>query len=171
MSPIRHWFGGLAGGGTLTVYVQKHLFMKKQNIHTRKVIQSTAVFIVLGTSFLYSRGLDFDYNWLEKELSCPVVNHVEFKQVSDTPVVYRAWGAWNFGHSCTSVARVALDFKQFPKVIHYVFSCDSLTEPKNRLSRLGTWHVEGRAAIARVWALGNIDTITWTDSPLYCQAE
>jgi hypothetical protein len=102
--------------------------------------------------------------FLDSILLTHASNHVEFKQISDTPITYRAWGVWNFDHSASAVAGVALDFCQYPRIFHYVYRCDRVTTPRNRVSPQGTWFVEGRAAIARVWAIGNIDSMTWPDS-------
>jgi hypothetical protein len=110
--------------------------------------------------------MTFDYGFLENELKNSVKNHVEFRQVSDTPIVYRAWGAWNFAHPASEVANVALDFGNYPKIFRYVYRCDNIPGPKNRVCALGTWYVEGRAAFARVWAIGTIDTLGWSD-PLH----
>jgi hypothetical protein len=111
-----------------------------------------------------ARGLAFDYRFIEDELKEGVANHVEFEQISDTPIVYRAWGVWSFAHPVSEVADVALNFDQYTRIFRYVYRCERITEPDRRVCKLGTWYVEGRAAIARVWAIGNIDTICWTDS-------
>jgi hypothetical protein len=106
----------------------------------------------------------FDYGFIENELRAGAQNHVEFKQVSDTPIVYRASGVWNFSHPASEVGAVALDFAAYPRIFRYVYRCERIVEPKNRVRPLGTLYVEGRAAVARVWAIGNIDTLCWTDS-------
>jgi hypothetical protein len=108
----------------------------------------------------------FDYGFIINQLKMGGANHVEFQQVSDTPVTYRAWGVWNFGHSASTVAGIAVDFARYPRIFRNVYRCDRITEPAQRVSSLGTWYVEGRAAIARVWAIGNIDTLGWKDSTL-----
>jgi hypothetical protein len=105
-----------------------------------------------------------DWVPVENEARAGADNHVEFKQVSDTPIVYRAWGMWNFAHPASEVAAVALDFASYPRIFHYVYRCERIIEPKNRVRPLGTFYVEGRAAIARVWSIGNIDTLSWRDS-------
>jgi hypothetical protein len=106
----------------------------------------------------------FDYRSIENSVKSGVANRVEFKQVSDTPIVYRAWGIWNFRRPASAVAAVALDFDNYPGIFRYVFRCDRITGRLRSISPLGSWYVEGRAAIARVWAIGNIDTLCWTDS-------
>ena len=106
----------------------------------------------------------FDYASIEQEAKKGAENHVEFEQVADTPIVYRASGVWNVGRPAAEVARVALDFASYSRIFHYVYRCDRVTEPPNRLSPLGTIFVEGRAAVARVWSIGNIDTVCWVDS-------
>jgi hypothetical protein len=111
-----------------------------------------------------ARGFPFDYTAIENQVKSPVENYVEFKQVSDTPIVYRALGAWNFAHPASEVGEVALDFASYPRVFRYVYRCERIIEPKNRLKPLGTYYVEGRAAVARVWSIGNIDTLCWKDS-------
>ena len=108
----------------------------------------------------------FDYGFIINQLKMGAANHVEFQQVSDTPVTYRAWGVWNFGHSASTVAGIAVDFARYPQVFRHVYRCDRITGPPQRVCTLGTWYVEGRAAIARVWAIGNIDTLGWKDSSL-----
>ncbi|MDD5675293.1 MAG: hypothetical protein PHC61_14075 [Chitinivibrionales bacterium] len=111
-----------------------------------------------------ARSLTFEYAFLEDKLKTASANQVEFKQVSDTPIVYRAWGVWNFNHSASKVAAVALDFPAYPRIFRYVYRCDRITKPPRRVCPLGTWYVEGRAAFARVWAIGNIDSLYWPDS-------
>jgi hypothetical protein len=106
----------------------------------------------------------FDWVPAENEARAGADNHVEFKQISDTPIVYRAWGVWNFNHPASEVAAVALDFASYPRIFHYVYRCERIIEPKNRVRPLGSFYVEGRAAIARVWSIGNIDTLSWKDS-------
>ena len=59
---------------------------------------------------------------------------------------------------------MALDFASYPRIFHYVYRCERIIEPKNRVRPLGTYYVEGRAAVARVWAIGNVDTISRPDS-------
>jgi hypothetical protein len=108
----------------------------------------------------------FDYSFIVNQLKMGTANHVEFQQVSDTPVTYRAWGVWNFAHSARTVAEIAVDFAAYPKVFRNVYRCDRISGPPQRVCMLGTWYVEGRAAIARVWAIGNIDTLGWKDSSL-----
>jgi hypothetical protein len=106
----------------------------------------------------------FDWVTVENEAVAGAENHVGFTQVSDTPIVYRAWGVWNFAHPVSEVAAVALDFPSYPRIFHYVYRCERIIQPANRIRPLGTYFVEGRAAVARVWAIGNVDTITWFDS-------
>jgi hypothetical protein len=116
-----------------------------------------------GTGFADWRA--FDYSFIEHELQARAANHVAFEQLSDTPVVlYRAWGVWNFKHSATEVAAVALDFDHYPRIFRYVYRVDRISEPQKIVRPLGTLYVEGRAAFARVWAIGNIDTLCWVDS-------
>jgi hypothetical protein len=111
-----------------------------------------------------ARPVSFDYESVENELRTPGENHVAFAQVSDTPIVYRAWGVRNFAHPASEIAAVALDFASYPRVFRYVYRCERIIEPKNRIRPLGTFYVEGRAAVARVWSIGNIDTLCWKDS-------
>jgi hypothetical protein len=106
----------------------------------------------------------FDWGPVENEARSGADNHVEFKQISDTPIVYRAWGVRNFNHPVSEVAAIALDFASYPRIFHYVYRCERIIEPKNRVRPLGTYYVEGRAAIARVWSIGNVDTLNWKDS-------
>jgi hypothetical protein len=106
----------------------------------------------------------FDYGFLEKELERGAANHVEFKQVSDTPIVYRTWGVWNMKYPAMRVADVALDLYNYSAIFRHVYRCERILGPSIRVSPLGTWYVEGRAAVARVWSIGNIDTLAWTDS-------
>jgi hypothetical protein len=106
----------------------------------------------------------FDYSFIVNQLKMGAANHVEFQQVSDTPVTYRAWGVWNFAHPAKTIAEIAVDFAGYPKVFRHVYRCDRITGPPQRGGRFGTWYVEGRAAIARVWAIGDIDTLGWKDS-------
>jgi hypothetical protein len=108
----------------------------------------------------------FDYGFIVNQLKMGAANHVEFQQVSDTPVTYRAWGVWNFSHSASTVAGIAVDFARYARIFRNVYRCDRITAPPQRVCSLGTWYVEGRAAIARVWAVGNIDTLGWKDSSL-----
>lgn len=106
----------------------------------------------------------FDYAFVETQMKMGAANHVEFQLLSDTPVVYRAWGVWNLPHPAPEVAAVALDFNRYPTIFRYVYQCSRISETKKRVRGLGTWYVEGRAAIARVWSIGTVDTISWTDS-------
>jgi len=120
--------------------------------------------LVLVAVTAFGRGPAFDWGSIEREARTGAENHVEFKQVSDTPIVYRAWGVWTFGHRISEVADIALDFASYPRIFHYVYRCERIIEPKNRVRPLGTYYVEGRAAVARVWAIGTIDTMCWKDS-------
>ena len=52
----------------------------------------------------FGRDTTFDYSFILKEVKAGAGNHVEFLQISDTPIVYRAWGVWNFGHPASEVA-------------------------------------------------------------------
>lgn len=123
--------------------------------------------IFLLPTFVYcARAGSFDYGFIINQLRMGASNHVEFQQVSDTPVTYRAWGVWNFAHSASTVAGIAVDFARYPRIFRNVYRCDRIIEPLQRVCSLGTWYVEGRAAIARVWAIGNIDTLGWKDSSL-----
>ncbi len=107
----------------------------------------------------------FDYAFVERLLRAQAPNHVEFQQLSDTPVVYRAWGVWNLAHPASSVAAVALDFGHYDQIFRYVYKCTRINDPRPWLrGGLGTWYVEGRAAVARVWSIGTIDTVRWADS-------
>jgi hypothetical protein len=108
--------------------------------------------------------LTFDYSSIENEVKSGGKNHVGLTKISDTPIVYRASCVWNFRHPVSQVAKVALDFSRYTHIFRYVYRCDRIVKPKEHLCSLGTWYVEGRAAIARVWAIGNIDTLCWTDS-------
>jgi hypothetical protein len=131
--------------------------LTKKNIHFLFLLHLAA-----GTVSAQLPALD--YASIENELKAGAANHVEFKQVSDTPIVYRAWGVWNFRHSAQEVAAVALDFDHYTTIFRYVYRCDRITSKVRSVSPLGTLYVEGRAAIARVWAIGNIDTLAWSDS-------
>jgi hypothetical protein len=126
----------------------------------------TVAFVMLFTFGAIASGKWPVFDWVpvESEARAGAENHVEFKQVSDTPIVYRAWGLWNFHHPASEVATIALDFASYPRIFHYVYRCERIIEPKNRVRPMGTYYVEGRAAIARVWSIGNIDTLSWTDS-------
>ena len=107
----------------------------------------------------------FDYGFVESLTQTGAANHVEFQQLSDTPVVYRAWGVWSLAYPVRTVAAVALDFERYNQIFRYVYQCARIPDPRSR-SRggVGTWYVEGRAAIARVWAIGTIDSVVWPDS-------
>lgn len=120
--------------------------------------------LLLFAGSVFARSYKFDYGFIENELSGQSENHVEFSQISDTPIVYRASGVWNFPYSASDVGAVALDFASYPRVFRYVYRCERIIEPKNRIRPLGTFYVEGRAAVARVWSIGNIDTLCWKDS-------
>jgi hypothetical protein len=107
----------------------------------------------------------FDYGFVESLTRTNAANRVEFQQLSDTPVVYRAWGVWNLAYPVKTVAAVALDFERYNQIFRYVYQCTRIPDPRSRArGGLGTWYVEGRAAIARVWSLGTIDTVAWPDS-------
>jgi hypothetical protein len=125
------------------------------------------VSIFLLPTFAYcARTPSFDYGFIINQLKMGTANHVEFQQVADTPVTYRAWGVWNFARSASTIAGIATDFERYPRIFRHVYRCDRITAPQQRVCSLGTWYVEGRAAIARVWAIGNIDTLGWKDSSL-----
>jgi hypothetical protein len=131
------------------------------------VIRLTFAFLMLCVPGLPSAAAKwplFDWASVEREAQAGADNHVGFKQVSDTPIVYRATGVWNFAHPVPEIADVALDFASYPRIFHYVYRCERIIEPKNRVRPLGTYYVEGRAALARVWSIGNVDTIAWSDS-------
>jgi hypothetical protein len=106
----------------------------------------------------------FEYGFIENELKLHVANYVDIKKLSDKPIEYRVWGVWNFPHPVSEVAAVALDFDNYTHIFQYVFRCDRITEPKNKVCVKGTLYVEGRAALVRAWAIGNIDSLCWTDS-------
>jgi hypothetical protein len=115
------------------------------------------------------RGLNrepsFDYGFVERMLASCADNHVEFQQLSDSPVVYRAWGVWKIAHPAKAVATVALDFGRYDQVFRYVYKCTPIKDPRTRFRRgQSTWYVEGRAAVARVWSIGIIDSVGWQDS-------
>jgi hypothetical protein len=111
-----------------------------------------------------SNVIPFEYRFIENQLAAGAANHVEFKQIADTPVTYRVSGMWNFKYPISKVTEVALNFERYPKTFRYVYRCDPVTEPRRKVSSLGTWFVDGRASMARVWAIGNIDSLCWTDS-------
>jgi hypothetical protein len=131
----------------------------------KKIPQPFALLFIPAIAFC-ANAPSFDYGFIVNQLKMGTANHVEFQQVSDTPVTYRAWGVWNFGHSASTVAGIAVDFARYPQIFRNVYRCDRIIEPQQRVCSLGTWYVEGRAAIARVWAIGNIDTLGWKDSSL-----
>ena len=108
--------------------------------------------------------LPFDYGFIENELKLNIADYVEFKKIADSPIAYRAWGVWNFKYPASDVVDVALDFGHYSTIFSHVHRCERIVEPINRIRPLGTWFVEGRAALARVWSIGNIDTIKRTDS-------
>jgi hypothetical protein len=111
------------------------------------------------------RLAEFDYAFVENQLRSGSDNRVEFQQLSDTPVVYRAWGVWNLPYPAPEVGRVALDLSNYEHIFRNVYQCRRISEPRARIRRgQSTWYVEGRAAIARVWSIGVVDTISWTDS-------
>lgn len=112
----------------------------------------------------FALRVPFDYCFIENELKINIANYVEIKKLSNKPAEYRVWGVWNYHHPVSEVAAVALDFERYARIFQYVFRCDRITEPKDRVCALGTWYVEGRAALTRVWAIGNIDTLCWADS-------
>ncbi|HUI90930.1 MAG TPA: hypothetical protein VLX68_01670 [Chitinivibrionales bacterium] len=128
--------------------------------------KSIIAIIIIPALAYCARAGAFDYSFIINQLKMGAPDHVEFQQVADTPVTYRAWGVWNFGHPAATIAGIATDFGNYSKIFRHVYRCDRITEPARRVSGLGTWYVEGRAAIARVWAIGNIDTLGWKDPSL-----
>lgn len=121
-------------------------------------------FLLLVAATAFSAPQAFDYSFIESRLEASGKNQVEFQQVSDTPVVYRAWGVWNYAHPVSEIAAAALDFDLYTRIFPHVYRCERIVEPKQLVSTLGTRYVEGRAAFARVWAIGSIDTIRWPDT-------
>ncbi len=103
----------------------------------------------------------FEYESLLTMLRDSVRNAVDVQLLDRGQLWYRAWGAWTLPHSIHAVADIALDFKRYPTVFTHVYRCDRVTEPEHRVARLGTWYLEGRAPPARVWSIGNVDTIWW----------
>jgi hypothetical protein len=120
--------------------------------------------IQMASQAAFTKRFPFEYAFLENGLTTSAENYFEFKQVSDTPIVYRAWGVYSISRPAAEVGEAALDFASYPRVFRYVYRCERILEPKNRVRPLGTFYVEGRAAVARVWSIGNIDTLCWTDS-------
>jgi len=106
----------------------------------------------------------FEYDFLEKELQCATRNHVEFMQIADTPIVYRTWGVWNVKGAANEATDVAIDFYNYASIFRHVYRCERIMAPKSRVSAIGTWFVDGRASLARVWSIGNIDTLLRSDS-------
>ena len=125
--------------------------------------KSIGIFLAV-CSIASGRIPPFEYGFLEKELHDGARNHVEFAQVADTPIVYRAWGVWKLGSPASEAADVALDFYNYSSIFRNVYRCERIMAPKSRVSPLGTWYVEGRASLARVWSIGNIETLTRGDS-------
>lgn len=105
------------------------------------------------------RGLQ--YGEVLAEVRTGGSNKVEFRQVADTPLTYSAWGVWSFPYTVREAAVVALDFDRYTEVFRHVYRCERVRGPYRSLSPLGTWYVEGRASVARVWAVGNVDVISW----------
>jgi|WetSurMetagenome_2_1015567.scaffolds.fasta_scaffold00672_14 hypothetical protein len=107
----------------------------------------------------------FHYEFVESLVHSRAANHVEFQLLCDTPVVYRAWGIWNLAYPVKAVSSVALDFGRYERIFRYVYKCDKIADPRGRIrGGLSTWYVEGRAAVARVWSIGTIDSISRPDS-------
>jgi len=107
----------------------------------------------------------FEYESLLSTLNGPAENKVGIDRVQDTPVTYRVWGTWTLARPFREVASVALDFPAYSRTFRYVYKCVRITEPLLKTSRFGTWYVEGRSMHVRVWAIGDIDSISCgTDS-------
>lgn len=103
----------------------------------------------------------FDHQALVGMLRDSLRNVVDVQLLDRGQLWYRAWGAWTLPHPMRSVAATALDFERYATVFTHVHRCERVTEPARLVGRLGTWYLEGRARPARVWAIGNIDTLWW----------
>ncbi|MBD3241907.1 MAG: hypothetical protein GF331_15060 [Chitinivibrionales bacterium] len=103
----------------------------------------------------------FDYSSVLAALHDSTGNFVDIELVDRGRLWYRAWAAWTLPHPMRSVATAALDFGSYPETFSYVYRCDRITRPQRVVSSLGTWYLEGRAGVARVWAIGDIDSLWW----------
>jgi len=117
----------------------------------------------LAVSTAYAKPAPYlpalEYGSLLDSLRTGRRNIVDMKLVNSKPLAYRAWGAWTIPHSMNQVAAVALDFARYPETFTHVFRCERVPGPPKVVSPLGTWYLEGRAMMARVWAIGDIDTL------------
>ncbi len=105
--------------------------------------------------------LRVEYQSLLRELRDSTRNTVDIELIDRGLLWYRAWGTWTIPHSVREAGRVALDFENYPDVFRHVYRCEPVREPRRLVAPLGTWYLEGRAGMARVWAIGNVDTLRW----------
>jgi len=96
--------------------------------------------------------------WKEDRLDV----HVEV--LSKEPPRYFGFGFYSMEYSKEELASVMLDFENYADIFRYVHTFKAITEPEERISQLGTWFGEGRAAFARLCAVGDIDSIIYLDS-------
>lgn len=129
-------------------------------MHHSLHIVTLAIALLTGT-VRAGGGPPLDYSVILQKLRSSTVNTVDLQYVGRAPITYQAWGVWTIPYSTRQVASVALDIARYPTVFSHVYRCDSITSPRGMVSPLGTWYVEGRAAMARIWAIGNIDSLVW----------
>lgn len=106
--------------------------------------------------------ISFHYDSVLQQARGDGPDGVDFVLIDGDPTVYRAQGVRTIPLPAAVVAEAALDFRAYPRMFEHVFRCDSVSGPRGLVSARGTWYVEGRAPPARVWAIGNIDGISWS---------
>jgi hypothetical protein len=121
----------------------------------------TATLVTVLTVTALSGSVPFDYSLLYYRMRATDENITDLRIINRQPLVYQAWGVWSIPRSVQQVALVALDFPRYPEMFKYVYRCEQVTGPSYVIKPLGTWYLEGRAMRARVWAIGNIDTLMW----------
>jgi hypothetical protein len=89
------------------------------------------------------------------------------EKVRQRPLNYRAWIACTFDHPMGKVEALMTDFENYPKVYKNVQCFQRIVEPADAVCRLGTYYGEGRAPFVRVWGVGNIDSMSRTDSTAF----
>jgi len=106
-------------------------------------------------------GAPLDYTLVLNQLNHSRKNNTGFEYFSTKPLTYQVWGVWNLRRKTKEVAVAAIDFSRYPGALRFVHRCDPVLVPKEILGSQGTWYVEGRAMVARIWAIGNIDSVFW----------
>ena len=114
----------------------------------------------------------FDYGFIKNDAMSGAKNHVNIERISRKPLVYRAWGVWSFPFPIENTVNVALDFERYADIFRHVHRSERVADPAGITAELGTWYIEGRGGgIARIWAIGDIDSLVWDDSlTLRCMA-